>query len=106
MESKFNEISLLFHLQVLIMITVCKSNDEISLNFNSMYLILQLTSYSFCKERGKERNIYVILIYGNTHQYGVTIILLCRVSKYLTDCYASYVALACKWGTELCPHSA
>ena len=22
----------------------------------------------FCKERGKERNVYVILIYGNPHQ--------------------------------------
>jgi len=34
--------------KVLIMIIVCKSNDdEISLNFKSIYLILQFTLYSF-----------------------------------------------------------
>jgi hypothetical protein len=38
------------YFKVLIMITVCKSSDnEISLNFNSIYLILQLTLYSFLK---------------------------------------------------------
>jgi len=46
MELKFSEISS-FNLQTVITINTlkyCKSNDnEISLNFNSMYLILQLT---------------------------------------------------------------
>ena len=54
MELKFNEILLSFDLfqyfKVLIVITVCKLNkNEISLNFNSIYLILQFTMYSFLK---------------------------------------------------------
>jgi hypothetical protein len=38
-----------FHyFKLLIIITVCKSNDnDISLNFTSIYLIVQLTLYSF-----------------------------------------------------------
>ena len=51
-ELKFNEISLSFDLQyfkVLIVITVCKLNEEISLNFSSIYLILELALYNFLK---------------------------------------------------------
>jgi hypothetical protein len=50
MELKFNEISLSFDFKILFMITVCKLNgNEMSLNFNSIYLILQLTFYSILK---------------------------------------------------------
>ena len=36
-----------YNFKVLIMITSCKTNDEISLNFNSMYLNSCLTLYSY-----------------------------------------------------------